>query len=149
MRSFDRITSNPARMKGQPCIRDLRLKDVPLEGKKPRSGFTLDDLAAHRGKTVNDLIASSVSASLAESSFNHPGEVDRVLEKISLAKTLLDPYRDDLGSMMKRRHWIVHRADRNTTSGPGHHSALPLPQTTVVRWSVAMEQFGDDVLTRL
>ena len=25
MRPFDRITSNPARMKGQPCIRDLRL----------------------------------------------------------------------------------------------------------------------------
>src|SRR5262249_2302923 len=25
MRSFDRITSNPSRMKGQPCIRDLRL----------------------------------------------------------------------------------------------------------------------------
>lgn len=25
MRQFDRITSNPARMNGQPCIRDLRL----------------------------------------------------------------------------------------------------------------------------
>lgn len=25
MRSFDRITSNPGRMRGQPCIRDLRL----------------------------------------------------------------------------------------------------------------------------
>lgn len=25
MKQFDRITSNPARMNGQPCIRDLRL----------------------------------------------------------------------------------------------------------------------------
>ena len=25
MRTFDRITSNPARMGGQPCIRDLRI----------------------------------------------------------------------------------------------------------------------------
>jgi uncharacterized protein (DUF433 family) len=25
MRQFDRITSNPARLNGQPCIRDLRL----------------------------------------------------------------------------------------------------------------------------
>jgi uncharacterized protein (DUF433 family) len=25
MRLFDRITSNPGRMRGQPCIRDLRL----------------------------------------------------------------------------------------------------------------------------
>jgi uncharacterized protein (DUF433 family) len=25
MKSFDRITSNPGRMKGQPCIRDMRL----------------------------------------------------------------------------------------------------------------------------
>jgi uncharacterized protein (DUF433 family) len=25
MRAFDRITSNPVRMNGQPCIRDMRL----------------------------------------------------------------------------------------------------------------------------
>jgi uncharacterized protein (DUF433 family) len=25
MKSFERITSNPGRMKGQPCIRDMRL----------------------------------------------------------------------------------------------------------------------------
>jgi hypothetical protein len=107
------------------------LRDVPLVGKDARSKFTLDDLAAHRGTTVDDLIARSVNASLEESSFNHPGEVERVLEKIGLSKALLDPVRDKLGPMMRRRHWIVHRADRNTAAGVGQHLARPLQQAAV------------------
>jgi hypothetical protein len=125
------------------------LKDIPLEGKKPRTSFTLDELAAYRGTTVDDLIKRSVSASLEESNFNHPGEVDRVLDRIGLPRATLDPYRGKLGPMMQRRHWIVHRADRNTASGRGHHSARPLQQTTVETWRRALEQFGGDVLKSL
>jgi hypothetical protein len=47
------------------------LRDIPLEGKEARTKFTLDELAAHRGKTVDDLIARSVYASLEDSNFNH------------------------------------------------------------------------------
>lgn len=127
----------------------VHLKEVPLVGKKPRTTFTLDELAPFRGKTVDDLIARSVSASLEQSNFNNPAEVDRVLERIVLPTTLLDPYRDKLGPMMKRRHWIVHRADRNTASGRGHHAARPLQQAAVENWSQAVEQFGKDVLAKL
>jgi len=125
------------------------LKDVPLEGKEARSKFTLDDLAAHRGRTVDDLIARSVSASLEESNFNHPGEIERVLERIGLPKNLLDSYRDKLGPMMKRRHWIVHRADRNRASGIGHHPALSLQQAAVEDRCRALEDFGALVLSKL
>lgn len=92
-----------------------------MSGKKPRSTFTLDDLVPFRGSTVDDLIAQSVESYLERSNFNDPGEVDQVLVRV--ASTLFDPYRDKLGPMMKRRHWIVHRADRNAAAGRGHHAA--------------------------
>lgn len=125
------------------------LKIVPLAGKKPRASFTLDDLAPFRGKTVDDLIARSVSVDLERSNFNDPGEVDLVLERIGLVTTQLDPYRDRLGPMMKRRHWIVHRADRNMASGVGLHALQPLQEQTVNRWRDDVYQFGRDVLASL
>lgn len=114
-----------------PVAAAVHLKDVPLSGKKQRSTFTLDDLAPFRGTSVDDLIARSVTENLERSNFNDPGEVDGVLERIGLSKNVLDPYRNTLGPMMKRRHWIVHRADRNTAMGRGHHAARALQQAAV------------------
>lgn len=125
------------------------LKEVPLAGRKPRSTFTLEDLAGFRGSTVNDLISRSVADHLERSNFNDPGEVDAVLERIGLTAKLLDPHRDKLGPMMKRRHWIVHRADRNTATGSGHHAARGLQKATVETWTTAVKQFGTDVLAQL
>lgn len=132
-----------------PTAAPEHLKEVPLEGKKARTSFTLDELAVHRGKTVDDLIARSVSANLEDSNFNHPGEIERVLEKIGLPKNLVDSYRNQLGPMMKRRHWIVHRADRNTAIGIGHHPARSLQQAAVRAWRRALEEFGSLVLSKL
>jgi len=132
-----------------PLAAAVHIKDIPLSGKKPRTSFTLDDLAPFRGTSVDDLIARSVLENLERSNFNDPGEVDGVLERIGLSKVLLDPQRDKLGPMMKRRHWIVHRADRNTAAGRGHHAARPLQQAAVETWSEALKQFGADVLARL
>lgn len=132
-----------------PLAAAVHLKDVPLAGKRPRSTFTLDDLAPFRGTSVDDLIARSVLENLERSNFNDPGEVEGVLERIGLPKVLLDPYRDKLGPMMKRRHWIVHRADRNTATGRGQHATHALQQAAVETWSEALKQFGADVLARL
>jgi hypothetical protein len=48
--------------------------------------------------------------------------------------------------MMKRRHWIVHRADRNDSQGSGHYKARSLQKPTVERWLNAVKEFGLDVL---
>lgn len=125
------------------------LEPVPLAGKLPRTRFTLGDLAPFRGTTVDDLIARSVSIDLERSNFNDPGEVGQALERIGLTTALLEPYRDRLGPMMKRRHWIVHRADRNLASGVGRHALQPLQQETVNRWRGDVDQFGSDVLGQL
>ena len=125
------------------------LREVPLTGKKPRSTITLDELAAFRGLSVQDVIQRSVVDHLDRSNFNDPGEVDSVLEKVGLQKGMLNPHRDLLGPMMKRRHWIVHRADRDVARGPGHHAALPLGRPEVDAWSGSLRQFGEAVLNAL
>jgi hypothetical protein len=132
-----------------PTAQASYLKDVPLAGKKPRSAYTLEDLALFRGSTVDDLISRSVADHLDRSNFNDPGEVCAVLERIGLLPSLLDPYRGKIGPLMKRRHWIVHRADRNTATGSGQHAALGLQKATVETWLNAVKQFGTSVLNQI
>lgn len=132
-----------------PLAASEQLKDVPLAGKKPRSTFTLDDLAAFRGITVDALISKSVESYLERSNFNDPGEVEGVLVRLGLPTALLDGRRDKLGPMMKRRHWIVHRADRNDATGSGQHVARTLQQSAVEAWSSAVEGFGNAVFAEL
>ena len=132
-----------------PSAQASYLKDIPLKGKKPRSTFTLDDLAHFRGSNIDDLISHSIADHLERSNFNTPGDISSVLESIGLMRSLLDPYRDKLGPMMKRRHWIVHRADRNNATGSGQHAALGLQKATVEAWSIAVRQFGSSVLIQV
>jgi hypothetical protein len=47
---------------------------------------------------------------------------------------------------MRRRHWIVHRADRNQESGSGQHSVRSLGRGSVEIWLNAVRAFGGDVL---
>ncbi len=124
------------------------LADVPLEGEKPRK-YTLADVAKHRGKSVDELIERSVKASLERSNFNDVDEVAQVLQKSGVATAALDTHGSDLAAMMKRRHWIVHRADRNSAQGQGQFAAQSLHPTTVRAWVVSVEAFGKALLALL
>lgn len=128
-----------------PLARNEAFAEMPLVGLK-RNKFNLEDLAAHRGKSVDEVLRESLVASLQDSNFNSPGEVVRALQQVGLPSTFVDPYRDDLGPMMKRRHWIVHRADRNQDSGSGQHSVQSIALPTVKTWLRAVRGFGDVVL---
>ena len=61
----------------------------------------------------------------------------------------MDTHGVDLESMMKRRHWIVHRADRNQAQGQGQFAAQSLHPNTVKAWTTAVESFGQAVLALL
>jgi hypothetical protein len=125
------------------------LDDIPLAGCARRSKFTLGELAQHRGRGVDDVIHDSVANHLLESSFNHPGELAAALVALGIIDPVVEPYRDSLGPMMKRRHWIVHRADRNELTGLGHHRTRSIDKGTVNGWLDAIRAFGDAVLERL
>lgn len=125
------------------------LIDVPFVGKKSRANITLEDLAHYRGSSVDNVISRSVERHLERSNFNDPGEIDAVLERVGLSKQLLDPHRSELGPMMSRRHWIVHRADRDSRSGSGQQAAVALDVSTVESWINALSSFGNSVLQGL
>lgn len=58
-------------------------KDMNLAG-ITKNRFSLDDVALHRGKTVDQLIAESVSQSLERSNYNNTNEIAAALNRVSL-----------------------------------------------------------------
>jgi hypothetical protein len=131
-----------------PSANPKYLEDVPLDGDKLRK-YTLADIAQHRGKTVDELIERSVKGSLERSNYNSVDEVAGVLTKSGVDTKALNPFASDLEAMMKRRHWIVHRADRNDAQGAGHFLARSLHPNTVKAWLSAVDAFGKAVLALL
>ncbi len=131
-----------------PSAKPEHLEEVPLAGEKLRK-YTLADVAQHRGMSVDDLLERSVALSLERSNFNSVDEVASALVRSSVPSTALDPYGSDLAAMMSRRHWIVHRADRNQAQGSGHFAARSLSPSTVQTWVAAVEAFGKAVLSLL
>lgn len=124
------------------------LADIPLAGIKRGTRIGLQELAMYRGRTVDEVISDSVKEHLERSSYNHPGEIKVVLERIGIDPRFGDAYSPELAAMMSRRHWIAHRADRNTLRGSGHHSVKSLAGVVVSRWIEAVEKFGLDLLSR-
>jgi hypothetical protein len=129
-----------------PLAAPQHLARVPLVGSKKGGrdpSYNLEDLARHRGKSVDEVLKESVDAHLVDSNFNNPGQVISVLTSLGLAESIVDPFRNHLGAMMSRRHWIVHRTDRNQISGQGHYAARSISPTTVRAWRDAVRKFGD------
>jgi RiboL-PSP-HEPN len=113
------------------------LDDVPLVGsgtKGRAEKFFLGKLAQHRGKMVDDVIRDSVSEHLDRRTFNSVTEIISFLENIGVSPAKGDWGADleaisqsaqekcggmaALDEMIRRRHNIVHRADK-TKKGDG------------------------------
>ena len=112
---------------------------------KAKPGISMTELAKYRGKSVDDLIGTRIDAYLERSNFNNVANLIMALKRIDLETSLLEPHKDDLAAMMKRRHWIVHRADHSRdASGPG-----PIGVKTVTTWKDAVSVFCYSLLARL
>lgn len=126
------------------------LADIPFKGQKGRAKpVNLGELSSHRSKTVEQLIQESVTQYLEGFTVNNGPEIDAYLRKIGIENPA--DFRQNLNfkalcSVIKRRHHIVHQADKNPTGGRGHHAAQPLGRDTVEEWIAVVEQF---VLTLL
>jgi hypothetical protein len=125
------------------------LDEVPLIGCAPRTKFTLAELATFRGSTVKSVIGQSVDAWLLRSNFNNSGEIIHALGKVGIGAAVVAPHASNLEALMKRRHWIVHRADRNQMQGSGQHAAQSLQPSTVDVWLNTVQTFGRDLLALL
>jgi len=130
-----------------PAAAPEALAEVPLSGLKRGARFGLQELAAFRGQTVDQVIARSVSEHLERSSYNHPGDLEATLVAIGCKIKIERDKRIELAAMMSRRHWIAHCLDRNPKKGSGHHRVKSLSILVVTRWIDAVERLGQDILS--
>jgi hypothetical protein len=117
------------------------LDRVPLAGSIDSlraEKFFLGRLVQHRGKTVDQLIESSVREHLKRRTFSSVKEIVSFFESLGfdIKKSRNMPLAD-IDRLMKRRHEIVHRADVQE----GKNSATPIDLRTVERWLRTVERF--------
>jgi hypothetical protein len=132
-----------------PTAKSEALLEIPLAGTRGKTRFGIQELAGFRGMTVESVIRDSVYEYLEKTSYNHPGDVKSLLEKIGLEPRIVDAHAVRLAAMMSRRHWIAHRADRNPSEGSGHHRVKGLSNLTVSEWIETVEQLGNGVLSEV
>ena len=103
---------------------------------------TLGDLSAYRNLSVADLIVEAVDAFLDRATYNNVTEIAGLLGDIGLSPALVIPFASEIEALMRRRHQIVHRMDRDEAIGPGRHGAFSLSVTLVESWIGAVSGFG-------
>lgn len=128
------------------------LKDVGLPvGGQMMQKFSLGDLSGFRGRTVDDVIQSAVSASLQRSNYNSVSEVANTLRSLGINRNVLDPDGSLLESMMRRRHLIVHRADTDPSrqANRGVPRTQHLSKSTTETWATAVDSVGRRIIAAL
>ena len=125
------------------------LGKIPLSTAAPAIKFSLAELSAHRGKSVDDVIVLSVNGYLERSNYNNITEISSFLGSIGVTVTNVNGRFVQLDELMKRRHQIVHRADRDETGGQGNHTVRSIGQIAVRNWTDDVESFGNAVLNEI
>jgi hypothetical protein len=119
-------------------------------GDTTKEKINVAQLARHRGKTIDQLLRERIDAYLERSNFNNIADVDTALERLTVERSVLDPHKDALAAMMLRRHWIVHRADRNRAMiGPGQQRTSQISANTIATWKDTVAAFCSKLLDTL
>jgi hypothetical protein len=122
---------------------------LPADARRPEK-LGVGELARHlRGKAVDDVVRDAVHGHLEHSSFNNIADVVLALERAEIGADVLASSARDIFVLMQRRHWIVHRADRNERSGPGHHAARSISLANVRNWRSHVESVCRAILARV
>jgi RiboL-PSP-HEPN len=125
------------------CLNGIPLAGVPGRPEK----FLLGKLVQHKGKLVDDVLRESVSEYLERRTFNDTDEISGTLEALGVDISKVNRTFPDIQRMMKRRHQIVHRADRIEGNDPTVLEAISPDQVEV--WIDATTTFLGSLLTEL
>lgn len=128
----------------------IALKDITLAGVDPRkTQFHVGHLIQHRNKTVDELIRESVSLHLERSTFNNTDAVAELLQRLHLEVDPARKYFPVLDEMMRRRHQIVHRADRVKDPVSATFKLAAISAEQVLAWRDATRDFVVNVVSRI
>ena len=113
---------------------------LPGEGKK----VALGALVAHRGKSVDEVITQAVNDELEKSNYNNPKEIAALCTSVGVPLHEVNGHFSVIDQMMKRRHKIVHRADRSEIVGRGQYQFAHISPEQVDTWIGAARAFCID-----
>ncbi|MXO03963.1 HEPN domain-containing protein [Flavobacterium sp. HBTb2-11-1] len=121
------------------------LNSIPLSGTSEngrKTKFELGDLVTLKELKVEKVIEKSVKDYLNYVSFNDTSEISSHLQKISVDITSeIKELLPTLNDCIKRRHNIVHNADREFELTKGHYKIKSINYNTVQKWQKALDQF--------
>lgn len=117
--------------------------------REAKEKFSLVELAAYRGQSVDEVIEKAILLHLERSNYNNIGEVKQALQRAGVQHNFSPAESATIEAMMRRRHWIAHRADRNPSSGRGHPTVQPLGRGLVEQWISLIDTFGRAVVAAL
>lgn len=104
--------------------------------------ITMQQLLEYRGKTVEDVFQASVRQHFERTNYNNVSDLFSALARVGMNVAPVQAHADTVAAMMKRRHWIVHRADRSPDAIRGRDLAQHISSGLVAGWSVAVRQVG-------
>lgn len=133
-----------------PAGDERSFEDIPLTGSKSfgrGEKFALGQLVQHRGKTVDQLLRQSVFDYLSRSNYNSTTEIASLLVRLGFRPEEHNKAFDAIDRMIERRHQIVHRADKRSSSGKT--MLQPIERAEVVEWLQATFSFTSGLLTPL
>jgi hypothetical protein len=128
-----------------PSASEPVLNDIPMVGSLRSDKILLGKLSNHRGKTVDQVIIESIESYLERSNYNNVDDIAHLFVCIGIDNRQLEIYYPEITEMIKRRHQIVHRADYDTLSGPGHHHATSIGRRKVTKWIEIIVAFAAKV----
>jgi hypothetical protein len=133
-----------------PKASETALNEIPLVGLKGRpKNFALGKLVQHRGKTVDDVLRESVSEYLDRSSYNSTQEIASLLQMLGFSIAEHSASFTQLEEMIRRRHQIVHRADRIKPADSDTYVLQTIKSSDVIGWTLMVGTFIGSVLPQL
>jgi RiboL-PSP-HEPN len=136
-----------------PTASKEKINKVPLytSSYDPRkTKFELGELIEHSNKTAAEIIGVSVREYLNSVSFNNTNDIVKNLNDIQVnISEDMKRHFAGLDEMIKRRHNIVHQADRDFLVGSPIHKIKSISLDQVRKWQNAVDNFVLEVVKEL
>lgn len=132
-----------------PSCKPEVLNKVTLSGKMGRSKIEFKDILEFRGNTVDNIVQKSINEYLNMVSFNDKSDIVSHLISINIDINPLRGYLDKLNLMIKRRHNIVHKADRTNDEDISKTRIKPITSKQVKDWVDNVDEFVLEIANQL
>lgn len=132
-----------------PAGRPETLNKVTLMGKMGRTKIEFRDILEFRGSTIDEVVQKSINEYLSMVSFNDSSDIASHLANIGIDNEPINIYFAKLESMIKRRHNIVHKADRTNDEDISKTRIKTITLNQVEGWITNVDNFVTNLTIQL